>query len=132
MKHPLLAFVLLTAPLSARPYQVTLTGTVVHQQEGSLWVKAPDGSQWQGILLDKQSPLPQGKPLLFRLVGSLSERPRRIDLWADGSQPPSWREKGIPTPGFVRQGTWPGLGGVGGTPPGAPDPALARRAWSRP
>lgn len=118
----ILLMVLLGSSLAvARPFQVTASGTLLSQDGSTVVVQAEDGSRWTGQLLGPaRRTLRPGRRLVFRIQGGLGEVPRRIDLVDDWSRSSTYAQKGIPTPEFVRQGTWAGVGGVGGFSPNSP------------
>lgn len=97
---------------------------VILTETGTVWTAEfqPNSKcEWQGRTSTLSS-VPKGAKVMLRVVGSMADKPLKVDLLTDWGSSSRYVATSAPVPYFTKMGDMVGPGGVGGRAPNAPDP----------
>lgn len=131
------AFILLagltTGMALAQVVRPTVSGTIqsasgnrvtILTETGTVWTAEfqPNSKcEWMGRTTSL-SAVPKGAKVMLRVVGSMADKPLKVDLLSDWGSSNKYVASAAPVPYYTRKGDMAGPGGVGGRPDNAPDP----------
>jgi len=97
---------------------------VILNETGTVWTAEfqPNSKcEWMGRNSTVSS-IPKGSKVVLRVVGSLADKPLKVDLLTDWGSSSKYVATSAPSPYYTRMGDMAGPGGVGGRAPNSPDP----------
>lgn len=95
---------------------------VIKSETGTMWrAELQPGShcEWMGSNRTLGS-IPKGAKVMLRVVGSMTDKPLKVDLLSDWGSSSKYVATQAPSPYYTKMGDMVGPGGVGGKPPNAP------------
>lgn len=95
---------------------------VIKSETGTMWrAELQPGShcEWMGSNRTLGS-IPKGAKVMLRVVGSMTDKPLKVDLLSDWGSSSKYVATAAPSPYYTKMGDMVGPGGVGGKPPNAP------------
>ena len=96
---------------------------VILTETGTVWTaefQKNSHIEWRGSNSSLSS-VPKGAKVMLRVVGSLADKPLKVDLLTDWGSSSKYVATQAPVPYYTRMGDMHGPGGVGGKAPNAPD-----------
>ena len=109
----------------------TVAGTLESASGNQIVIKSETGTMWRAELqpgshcewMGRNSTLgsiPKGAKVMLRVVGSMTDKPLKVDLLSDWGSSSKYVATAAPSPYYTKMGDMVGPGGVGGKPPNAP------------
>lgn len=95
---------------------------VIKSETGTIWraeLQPNSHCEWMGSTRTLGS-IPKGSRVMLRVVGSMTDKPLKVDLLSDWGSSSKYVATTAPSPYYTRMGDMVGPGGVGGKPPNAP------------
>ncbi|MBT9587738.1 hypothetical protein IV102_30665 [bacterium] len=96
---------------------------VILSETGTVWTAQfePNSKcEWMGSNRTLSS-IPKGAKVMLRVVGSMADKPLKVDLLTDWGSSSKYVATQAPSPYYTRMGDMAGPGGVGGRAPNSPD-----------
>ena len=109
----------------------TVAGTLESASGNQVVIKSETGTMWRAELQPGShcewmgsnrtlGAIPKGAKVMLRVVGSMTDKPLKVDLLSDWGSSSKYVATAAPSPYYTKMGDMVGPGGVGGKPPNAP------------
>lgn len=109
----------------------TVAGTLESASGNQIVIKSETGTMWRAELQPGShcewmgsnrtlGAIPKGAKVMLRVVGSMTDKPLKVDLLSDWGSSSKYVATAAPSPYYTKMGDMVGPGGVGGKPPNAP------------